>query len=128
MAHVFEPFFLEELLSSINQIYAPPPTSFPHLLSSISIPSAEDATTIEAAIQDSSRCERLIEKVLPRLKDAEKALKSRLDAHRQYQAQHRGMLSALRSLPPEVLSNIFLMCLPDSTYYTHFEQPPWSIS
>ena len=58
------------------------------------------------------------------------ALKARLDVHRKYQSEHQGMLSALRLLPPELLSNIFLMCLPDNSgtfdTFTIDCSPPWS--
>ena len=76
-----------------------------------------------------------MEKLLSRLKDIEKTLQVRLNAERDYKAHLRGMLSIIRMFPPEVLSNIFLMCSPDPpneiTKYSSAllnRSIPWSIS
>src|SRR6266581_1567269 len=96
----------EKLVSSINRIPdLPPPSRFPHLASTMLLPTTEEKAIIKAIIQDSERH-------LSQLKDIERAIRGQSDAYLQYQSQYRSMLSTLRSMPPEVLSDIFLRCLP----------------
>ena len=122
---------MEELLSLLNQISnAPPPNLFLHLTSSFSTPTAREVIAIKDAI--GNRQEEFIEKIFSRLKDVEKTLQARLDAERDHKARLRGMLSTIRSLPPEVLSNIFILCSPDEvdnySRSTLNRLLPWSIS
>ena len=133
MAPLFESSSLEELFSLINQISdAPPPNLFPHLSSSFSTPTTKDISVMKDAIGNSQSYEESIAKLLSRLKDVEKTLQARLNAERNYKSQLRGMLSNIRLLPPEVLSNIFLTCLPDEIdHYSKFNlnrKIPWSVS
>ena len=131
MATLFKSSFLEELFLSVNQISdAPPPNPFPHLSSSFSTPTTREVIGIKDAIGNCQ--EESIEKLLSRLRDVERALQARLDAEHDYKFDLRGMLSTMRLLPPEVLSTIFLMCLPDEIEnYSSFmldRSIPWSIS
>jgi len=135
MAPLFKPSLLQELFSSISQIDQAYITPFSHLLSSFSTPTPDEETAIKAAIQESSRHESIIEKALLQLEDIGRALQERRWVHRKYQSDHQGMVSALRSLPPELLSNIFLMCTPPdnpntcSTFKFILDHPPpWSIA
>src|SRR6266571_3847559 len=107
MAPLFESSFLEELFSSINQISNAPPNPFPHLASSFSSPTTREVLAVKDAIANSSSHEESIEKLLSRLKDVKKTLQAQLNAQRDYRVHLRGMLSTMRLLPPEVLSNIF---------------------
>src|SRR6266545_987491 len=114
MVPLFDSTFLESLFSSISQICnVAPPNPFPHLMSSFSTPTTTDVIAIKDAIGSSSSHEESIEKHLSRLSFVKKTLQERLHAQRDYKSHLRAMLSTMRLLPPEVLSNIFLMCLPD---------------
>ena len=131
MPPLIEPSVLQELFSSISQIpNLPSPTQFPLFSPTTSCPTKEEASIIKALIQDSARQKSSIEELLSQLKDIETALRGQVDAHLEYQSQYRGMLSVLPSLPPEVLSEIFLSCLPNSysTYNFDLSDSPWTIA
>ena len=133
MAPLFESSILEELWSSINQISdRPPPNPFPHLTSSFSSPTTRDVIAIKDDFRISLSRKASIAKLLSRLKDVEKTLQARLNAERDYKSHLRGILSTMRLLPPEVLSNIFLMGMPeeidDYSRSTLNHSIPWSIS
>ena len=133
MAPLFESSFLENLFSSIKQISdTQPPNPFPHLTSSFSTPTTTDVTAIKGAFWKSTSHKQSIEKLLSLLKDAEKTLQAQLKAERDYRSRLQGMLSTVRLLPPEVLSNIFLMRKPEKidhySKYTLNHSKPWSIS
>ena len=132
MAPLYKSYFLEALLSSINRISDTPPSNpFPHLTSSFSTPTTREVIAIKDAIGNSSNHEKSIEKLLSQLKDVETSLQARLNAERDYKSHLRGMLSTTRLLPPEVLSNIFLTCLPNEIDYSDFalnHSTPWSFS
>ena len=132
MAPLFKPAFLRELFSSISQIDQPCRTPFSHLLSSFSTPTLDEATAIKASIQESSKHEAFIEKTLHQLMYVERALQVRLHVYRKYKSDHQGMLSALRSLPPELLCKIFALCMPDDpetcSDFTLDRLPSWSIA
>lgn len=132
MPPLFELSVLEKLTSSINRIPDSPSSRFPHLASTMLRPTREEIAIIKAIIQDSERQKTFTDNVLSQLKDIERAIRGRSDAFIQHQSQHRSMLSTLRSMPPEVLSDIFLRCLPDFDIdiYADFDldHPPWNIA
>ena len=126
------PLFESSFLQELNQISNTPQNPLPHLTSSFSTPTTSDVSVIKDAIGKSSSNAEALEKLLSRLKDVEKTLQERLNAERNYNSQLQGMVSTIRLLPPEVLSKIFLTCLPvEIDYYSRStlkRKIPWSIS
>jgi F-box-like len=82
-----------------------PATPFQSQLATNYVPSKEETTAIQ----------NLINEVEPQLVslDAEiEAMKARRAIYASFVADHRGLLSPIRQMPPDILRNIFSHCLP----------------
>jgi hypothetical protein len=107
-------FLCHNCSSPLSRITNVPPSPIPHLLWTNKVPSDAEAQDIEASIvavcQDISQLDTDIthaQRVLDRLTREREALKI-------YVQDHAVFISAVRRVPAEIWSEIFLHCLPSS--------------
>ena len=109
-----------------------PATPFPHLLRSNIIPSPLELSAVSKAIFDaealrSSLNSQLIERKASANLVWKAITKQKIQRLEKFIASHKGIVSAIRRIPPEIIQDIFQWLSAILRQEAQFEQPEWAL-
>jgi hypothetical protein len=101
-----------------------PPTPVPHILNTNEIPTVSERDLVYTALSDVHPSAQRLDAEIARALQALASLFSERQKLREFEHAHLALLSPMRRLPPEVIAEIFLRCIPPQPYILHARCAP----